>query len=178
MNDNNKTKVHIAPLQTNELQELADLAARTFADTYGSDLGEEALRNAIVRSRSVAYFKHALLTETILVAKEEGQMIGYAQYGKVTIPEVSHGVDARELDRLYVDPLMQGRGIGHMLVDAVLADPLMAGASKIYLQVWPKNTRAIAFYKRYGFSTAGVTRFVLADGSFSEDIIMVRTRTE
>jgi ribosomal protein S18 acetylase RimI-like enzyme len=73
---------------------------------------------------------------------------------------------------------MQGRGIGHMLVDAVLADPLMAGASKIYLQVWPKNTRAIAFYKRYGFSTAGVTRFVLADGSFSEDIIMVRTRTE
>jgi ribosomal protein S18 acetylase RimI-like enzyme len=176
MNDAGKTNVQIAPLQKNDLQELADLAARTFADTYGLYISEEALRGAIANSRSVDYFERALLTDIILVAKEGRQALGYVQYGKVKIPEVSAGVRDRELDKLFVDSHIQGRGIGHMLIDAALADPLLASAPKIYIQVWPKNARAIALYRSYGFIMDGVARFTMADGVPAEDLVMVRGR--
>ena len=52
----------------------------------------------------------------------------------------------------------QGQGVGRFLMDALLAFARMRGASRVYLEVRPSNQVAQAFYRRLGFSHAGLRR--------------------
>ena len=57
-------------------------------------------------------------------------------------------VDSQQIKKLFVEPVLQSRGIGSKLLEYAF-DKL--GAT--YLWALEKNTRAIAFYKRHGFQT-------------------------
>ena len=57
-------------------------------------------------------------------------------------------VDSQQIKKLFVEPVLQSRGIGSELLEYAV-DKL--GAT--YLWALQKNTRAIAFYQRHGFQT-------------------------
>ena len=57
-------------------------------------------------------------------------------------------VDSQQIKKLFVEPVLQSRGIGSTLLEYAV-DKL--GAT--YLWALEKNTRAIAFYQRHGFQT-------------------------
>ena len=57
-------------------------------------------------------------------------------------------VDSQQIKKLFVEPVLQSRGIGSQLLKYAV-DKL--GAT--YLWALEKNSRAIAFYKRHGFQT-------------------------
>ena len=57
-----------------------------------------------------------------------------------------------EMKRLYVRPQFRAKGIGHMLVDIVLASARQIGYKAIRLDTVPGSMdSAIALYRRYGF---------------------------
>jgi ribosomal protein S18 acetylase RimI-like enzyme len=168
-----KLEVRIEPVKPDELKELADLASRTFKDAFGDGMDPEDLAKSLAENRSVAYFEKALSDSKILVAKHEGKIVGYLQYGVVKIPEAEATEDDLELGRLYIETDLQGRGLGRQLTDAALSDPDMAKAPNIFLQVWDENQKAISLYESYGFEKCGVTTFDLG-GKPAQDLIMVR----
>ena len=55
-------------------------------------------------------------------------------------------IQGREVQKLYVEPVLQGQGIGAKLLDFAVNE-----LSCDHLWALNKNTRAIAFYKRHGF---------------------------
>ena len=57
-------------------------------------------------------------------------------------------VDSQQIKKLFVEPVLQSRGIGSKLLEYAV-DKL--GAT--YLWALEKNTRAIAFYQKHGFQT-------------------------
>ena len=57
-------------------------------------------------------------------------------------------VDSQQIKKLFVEPVLQSRGIGSKLLEYAVEK---LGAT--YLWALEKNTRAIAFYKRHGFQT-------------------------
>ena len=59
-------------------------------------------------------------------------------------------VAGREIKKLFVEPVLQGRGIGAQLLQYAVAE-LQADN----LWALEKNTRAIAFYGRHGFVSTG-----------------------
>jgi ribosomal protein S18 acetylase RimI-like enzyme len=59
------------------------------------------------------------------------------------------------LGQLYVRPQHQGKGIGGMLLDEILAS--FPDAESVRLEVEEANTRAVTFYQAHGFSHAGDT---------------------
>jgi ribosomal protein S18 acetylase RimI-like enzyme len=61
--------------------------------------------------------------------------------------------DPVELISLWVAPDARGRGVGDLLVRAVLG---YAGARPTRLNVYPDNVPAIALYHRHGFGELGV----------------------
>ena len=66
-----------------------------------------------------------------------------------------------ELDDLYVLPAFQNRGIGSEILKKCIAE----SENTIYLYVFSRNTRAIAFYERFGFSvreTVANNRYIMA----------------
>ena len=59
-------------------------------------------------------------------------------------------VNEKQIEKLFVEPVLQGRGIGQQLLDYAVN---VCGAS--WLWAIEKNKRAIAFYDRNGFFPTG-----------------------
>lgn len=58
--------------------------------------------------------------------------------------------EAGELKKLFVEPVLQGNAIGAELLEFAVAE---LGVRRLW--ALEKNTRAIAFYRRHGFSLTG-----------------------
>ena len=67
------------------------------------------------------------------------------------------------LQQLYVRPAFQGSGVGGMLLDEILN--CFPDADTVRLEVEEANSRAIDFYKGYGFEPVGRTSDCGAAGS-------------
>lgn len=63
-------------------------------------------------------------------------------------------MDGVEIRKLFVEPVLQGRGIGSALLEFAVEN---LGAEKLW--ALEKNTRAIALYGRHGFLPTGEKRY-------------------
>jgi diamine N-acetyltransferase len=164
--------LRIRPAETSDLVALSELAERTWSDAFGDSVSPTDLAAELETRRSKDYFTGALREATILVADQAGVLVGYVQFGDVTIPEVPPWPGARALHRLYVDTPFQGQGVGRRLMEEALGHPRLATASRIYLTVWERNGQAIRLYENLGFRRAGTTTFTVGS-EVMEDLVMV-----
>lgn len=107
--------------------------------------------------------------------RDTGALAGYAQL-RVPSPAPAGAPAAEpaaELARLYVALAWQGRGVAAALLDAVQREAARAGARVLWLAVYQRNARAVAFYRRHGFTVAGVATFQMG-GEVQDDWVMVR----
>jgi ribosomal-protein-alanine N-acetyltransferase len=77
-----------------------------------------------------------------------------------------------ELESIAVAAGSQRRGVGRMLLDALLSELRTAGAIEITLEVRASNDAARAFYRRAGFVETGTRRAYYADPV--EDALLMR----
>jgi diamine N-acetyltransferase len=166
-------EILIQPARRDDLSELADLAARTFSDAFGHAMTPEELKQSLAENRSVGYFERTFESSHILVARREGKIVGYTQFGSVLLSGAPAKPGDTELGRVYVETALQGEGIGRQLVNAALAEPSMVAAPNVFLEVWEDNPRAIALYESLGFEKIGATQFEVA-GKQTQNLIMVR----
>ncbi|MEQ8684309.1 MAG: GNAT family N-acetyltransferase [Imperialibacter sp.] len=68
-----------------------------------------------------------------------------------------------ELQRIYVMPAHQGKGIGQQLLDYAIRIGKAGQFPYLWLGVWEKNEGAIRFYQRHGFVRFGSHTFMLGD---------------
>ena len=104
----------------------------------------------------------------------ESVPLGYAKLRPGVPPEPVGGDRPAELHRLYVDTPALGTGLGSALMEACLAQAGAAGHDTLWLGVWERNERAIAFYRRWGFRQVGEHRFVLGN-DVQRDLVMARS---
>ena len=60
-----------------------------------------------------------------------------------------------EIARFYADAPWVGRGVGKTLMESCLDVAREKGCDVVWLDVWEKNLRAIAFYAKWGFEAVG-----------------------
>lgn len=96
----------------------------------------------------------------------DGRPIGYF----VAMP----GVDEMHLLNVTVDPHWQGRGLSHLLMDAVDACCAERRAAMLWLEVRASNARARHLYARRGFSEVGLRRgyYPAAQGQREDAVVM------
>ena len=82
-------------------------------------------------------------------------------------------LNAVELARLYVDVGWHGSGIARALLEKALAAVREQGYDSIWLCVWERNARAIAFYRKHGFAEFGQMP-VFVDEIRFDDLLMRR----
>ncbi|MCK6413013.1 MAG: GNAT family N-acetyltransferase [Azonexus sp.] len=73
-----------------------------------------------------------------------------------------------KLDKLYIHPDVQRRGVGGQMIEHVAARARKLGYPTLVLQVNKRNTKAIASYQKYGFAVRETTvedlgRYVMDD---------------
>lgn len=86
---------------------------------------------------------------TTTVVEDETGLIGFASIGPGRDDDIAI---EEEVWALYVRAAWWGRGVGHALIAATLAE------RRAYLWVLDGNQRAIAFYCRHGFVADGASR--------------------
>jgi GNAT superfamily N-acetyltransferase len=79
----------------------------------------------------------------VVVAEPGGQLVGVGQRGRRGADHVVY--------KLYVHPGHRGRGLGPLLLDA-LVSRLPADADRLFVEHFGANERAGGFYEREGFS--------------------------
>jgi L-amino acid N-acyltransferase YncA len=76
---------------------------------------------------------------------------------------------------VYVDPAAQGRGIGHALLERVVASAGEAGIWTLQAGVFPENEASLALHRRCGFRVVGTReRIGRLDGVWRDVVLLER----
>ncbi|HFK2921752.1 ribosomal protein S18-alanine N-acetyltransferase [Stenotrophomonas beteli] len=82
-----------------------------------------------------------------LAMERDGQLIGYGV--------ISLAADEAHVLNICIDPLAQSRGLGRQLLRALVQLARDRGAQRVFLEVRPSNTPALALYHSEGFNEIG-----------------------
>lgn len=155
---------------------LAALGRQTFIDAFGADNRPDDLELYLSHTYGEARQRAELLDrETItLVAEDDDALIAFAQLRRSAPPRCVDGPAPVELGRFYVERGWQGRGVAQQLMGETLAAARELGGETLWLSVWERNPRAIAFYAKCGFRDVGTQPFVVGN-DVQTDRVMVCT---
>jgi ribosomal protein S18 acetylase RimI-like enzyme len=152
---------------------LASLAERTFRDAFSSendpvDMELHCSKNfgSEIQLREIQ--NPDMIT---LLGEENGELIAFAQVRLHSAIECVTAKRPSELRRLYVSSGWHGRGVAHELMKKVLATVSRVASDRIWLGVWERNGRALAFYRKVGFDVVGDQVFELGSDS-QRDLVM------
>ncbi len=140
---------------------LAEFAARTFAEAFGPANRPENMEAHLASAYGVAQQGRELADPkciTVLIQAGDS-LVAYAQVRRGPPPAYVVGEEPVELHRFYVDRPWHGQGVAQCLMEAVHGAARDLGGQTLWLGVWERNPRAIAFYLKSGWRDTGATTF-------------------
>jgi diamine N-acetyltransferase len=176
--DSDEPMSAIRPATSRDAQRLSAFASRMFRETFAAQNRPEDmtayLSSAFNDARQLSEIEDP---DAVTLLIEHGStLLGYAQLHVSEPPDCVPDRQAMELVRFYVDRALHGRGLAHTLMEATLA-AASPRAQTIWLGVWERNARAIAFYAKWGFVDVGSHVFALGSDR-QRDRIMWRAHTD
>ncbi len=175
----NGATVTLRVATTSDARLLAQLGARLFEQTFGAANEPADMRAYLAEAFTIEGLSAELAddaTRWTVVAEDAGHAaIGYASIRRGPAPASvatgEAGDRAVELQRLYVDSIWHGRGAAQTLMAACREQARAWHGDVLWLGVWQRNPRAIAFYERQGFRAVGTQSFILG-GDLQQDLVM------
>lgn len=116
-----------------DLHRVVEIEQATFSDPWSRRDFLDSLRRPEVRG--------------LALDDSDGRLVGY---GLCVL-----AADEGEILNLAVDPAARRRGLGRVLVAALVDWLRLGGAARVYLEVRRSNSAAIALYQACGFSLLG-----------------------
>lgn len=155
---------------------LATLGARLFEQTFGTENTAEDMSQYLREAFSLEVIAAELAepARVVFIAEDsEDRPIGYAVLIRGETVDAVHGNHPAEIRRIYADRTTHGRGTGAMLLAACVDRAKDWECDVLWLAVWQRNPRAIAFYEKHGFRRVGVKPFRLGR-DLQHDFVMAR----
>jgi GNAT superfamily N-acetyltransferase len=142
---------------------LSEFAARTFTDTYAADNRPDDLRAHLDASFGVDRQAAEIADPRMItiVAEDCDGFVAYTQLRRSPVPPCVTAADPVEIWRFYVDRSAHGTGVASRLMAEAHGAARELGAQNVWLGVWERNRRAIAFYAREGFVDVGTQDFLV-----------------
>jgi diamine N-acetyltransferase len=162
----------IRPATSRDAHRLSAFASRMFRETFAAENRPEDmtayLSSAFNNARQLSEIEDP---ETVTLLVENGStLLGYSQLHVGEPPDSVPDRQAMELVRFYIDRALHGGGIAYTLMEATLA-AASPRARTIWLGVWERNLRAIAFYAKWGFVDVGSHVFALGSDRQTDRIM-------
>jgi ribosomal protein S18 acetylase RimI-like enzyme len=168
---NRDTAATIRPATVNDAAALS-LGATTFRETFeGENTPDDIARylaEAFTPEQQAAEISDP--ASVVLLAEHQNgssrsELVGYAHLVSGDVPAAVRGPAPMELKRIYVSCAWHGRGVAQSLMNASIDSARARGAQTLWLGVWERNPRAVAFYAKYGFARVGEHTFMLGADS-------------
>lgn len=168
--------IEIRPATVADAAALAEIGARIFKDTFGPDNTAEDMAAYLAKSFSEKLQRAEIEDKArrIFLAWHGQEVAGYAQLWMESFDPAVQGPKPIRLNRLHVDKSWHGKGIAQALMQTCLDTSVKLGFETIWLGVWERNARAIAFYHKFDFQKVGEQTFVLGE-DVQQDWVMARS---
>jgi len=133
--------------QAADLPAIRTLTWRSWLATYSGFIPREDLRQYHDIHYTLKALQALFADESVsgFVAEQDGILCGYAR------TRINRETDRFYLASLYLLPESEGRGLGGMLLQEVLNEAGRRGFDSLWLGVMVRNTRALAWYRKWGF---------------------------
>jgi ribosomal protein S18 acetylase RimI-like enzyme len=151
------------------------LAERTFKDAFCDVNTPED----IALHCRTSYSEHIQAKEIAdpnmvnLLYEHGDRLAGFAQLRWGDAPGCVVADTPGEIRRLYVVSDCHGKGVARDLMNACIDEMRDRRSDVVWLGVWERNPRAIAFYKKFGFLEVGEHVFPVGSDP-QRDIVMAR----
>jgi ribosomal protein S18 acetylase RimI-like enzyme len=139
---------------------IADMSRTTFHEAFAKDNTKEDIDIFMDEQ----FTREALIEEVemgegiFLLAYINDEPVGYA---RLRLKNNLAHEQAIEVARIYALNKAIGKGVGKALMQECINKANELQMKYIWLGVWEKNERAIAFYKQWGFGRFGDHQFLL-----------------
>lgn len=154
---------------------LALIGAATFLETFAGILDGDAIVGHCAAQHTEAAYSAYLADggrAWIAEAQPGGAPIGFTLVGKPDLAAACEG--DIELKRIYSLSRFHGTGLGAALMRQALE--AASGHQRLLLGVYAGNQRALAFYRKQGFSDLGTRQFNVG-GKLYDDLVLARPLT-
>jgi diamine N-acetyltransferase len=161
MSRESEPSVTIRPWTRADLPVVQWLLRETWLEAYGGFIAANDLSAYLEAQYSLARFE-ALWADadvTGLVAEVEGVVAGYAKLYHARAEQRFY------VHQLYILPARQGLGLGHRLMDWAEVRARELGADRIWLGVMVKNTQAVDWYRKLGYTVTETAPFTMASAT-------------
>lgn len=168
-------QLHIRDAVPGDASRLAAFAAQAFTDSFAAANTPADMAQYLAESFGTGVQAIELADPALryILAESEGEIVGSARLGFGPAPDRVHGRRPVEIARFYAAKDHIGQGVGRALMQQCLRTAAASGCDVLWLGVWERNFRAIAFYEKWHFETVGTILFQLGDDA-QTDLLMVR----
>lgn len=168
-------QITIRPGVESDATALAELAARTFDETFGAGTRDDDMAVYLAEAYGTSQQTQEILDPdiTTLLLEIDSELAGYAMLRSGAAPDCVTGDSPLELWRFYIASRWHGRGLAQTLMQRLELEAHRRGGRTLWLGVWEHNSRAKAFYSKCGFTDVGSHVFVVGTDP-QTDRIMIR----
>jgi len=152
-----------------DIPAIMEMASVVFPETYRNIISREQIEFMMDMMYSEISLKHQMTTGGNIFFICEGRgFVSFRYKGRM-----EDGVDLFHLEKLYVMPEAQGKGLGRELFETVVkaAKSSSVGGTRIELNV-NRNNKAVSFYEHLGMKIARQGDFPIGKGFYMNDYIM------
>jgi len=114
--------------------------------------------------------ENSLLTELNTNTEYNGA-VGFASYSVKDTGPAGLSPNIYRLHKIYIDPTLQGKGIGKLLIGFIINDISTHDATGLELNVNRRN-KALDFYQKIGFKITKEEDIDIGNGYFMNDYVM------
>jgi ribosomal protein S18 acetylase RimI-like enzyme len=162
--------IDIKVANLNDLQVVQKLAHETWPSAYLAIVGKEQLDYMLEKIYSLSSLEHQFLVlkHRFIVVRDNEIPVGFASYAAHENSSIFH------LNKIYVLPGQQGKNLGKLILDYVIADIKRSEATTLQLNV-NRHNKAIQFYEKQGFKIIRKEDIDIGSGYFMNDYVMELT---
>ena len=148
----------IRPMQLSDVPRVAEIHVFGWRCAYRGIVSDEHLFNTLLVSKRMERFEESLrINDYENYVYDDGIIKAFLTVGPCRDEDRP---EAFELWGIYVDPCMQGQGIGTALVAYGENIAARHGYNEICIWTFEKNAPARAFYEKHGYAPDGATQIV------------------
>lgn len=163
----------LQPITGREAELIADLSRRTFYETFAAFNSKKDMDKFMEEQ----FARNKLIQEVLdpanifFMAVNNDTPIGYVFLRESKPPAGIENTNPIEIARIYTLNSSIGTGAGKLMMNKCIETAVALKKDVIWLGVWEKNTRAIQFYRKWGFEKFSSHVFMLG-GDAQTDWLM------
>ena len=148
---------------TKDAAVLSEIGRKTFHETFAAVNKAEDMKMYLEKTFTTLQLTAEIedRANTFMLALEGDVVAGYVKVREQKNAPGLNGEVGIEIEGIYVRKEYLGKKVGGLLMQQCLELAKQKGYALVWLGVWEHNTKAIAFYEKWGFEKFGSHPFLL-----------------